>query len=148
MSRRRIKVVIAEPVREIARFADDPRQLAQLRACGNHLCSCSTSIDDETLTFGSGELDEYGFWEHPCLLCGNDYRTRHPDAVVWPCIPDPWEPDKNDELTWNTFKYVAERLGHDKFTTITTADSFTVHLDDGRSASGIDLDALIAQLKG
>jgi len=84
VSRRRIKVVLAEPVREIARFANDPRQLARLRGCGNHLCSCSTSIDDETLTFGSGELDDHGFWERPCLPCANDYLTRHPGAPVWP----------------------------------------------------------------
>lgn len=33
--------------------------------CGNLDCSVSTGIHDG-LTFGSGELDHYGFWEKPC----------------------------------------------------------------------------------
>lgn len=28
-------------------------------------CKCSTGIH-EGLTFGSGELDYYGFWKYPC----------------------------------------------------------------------------------
>lgn len=33
-----------------------------------HKCYVSTGIDDST-TFGSGDLDAYGFWEHPCSEC-------------------------------------------------------------------------------
>lgn len=37
-------------------------------ACGNNWCSCSTGIH-EGLTFGSGDLDQYGYWEKPCRIC-------------------------------------------------------------------------------
>lgn len=52
--------------------------------CGNVECGISTAIDEETLTFGSGDLDDHGFFEHPCLICANEYKSKHPDAKVWP----------------------------------------------------------------
>lgn len=36
--------------------------------CGDPKCSVSTGIHDG-LTFGSGNLDFNGFWEHPCNTC-------------------------------------------------------------------------------
>jgi hypothetical protein len=41
-------------------------------------------VDDMTLTFGHGKLDEYGFWEHPCLACAEAWKKEFPDSRVWP----------------------------------------------------------------
>lgn len=46
-----------------------------LGACGNNWCRCSTGIH-EGLTFGSGELDQYGFWEKPCRICAEQHDTE------------------------------------------------------------------------
>ena len=46
------------------------------KACGRTDCGVSISIDEVTLTFGRGNLDEHGFWEIPCDLCATDYRRR------------------------------------------------------------------------
>jgi hypothetical protein len=54
------------------------------RACGKADCSTSTSIDDVTLTFGRGDLDEYGYWEIPCGICAEAYQKDFPDRPVWP----------------------------------------------------------------
>ncbi len=43
--------------------------------CGNSMCGRSTGIH-EGLTFGSGELDEYGYWEKPCGICAADWDLR------------------------------------------------------------------------
>jgi len=52
--------------------------------CNNPKCGVSTFIDEETLTFGSGHLDEYGVWEHGCKDCAEDYLESHPGAwVMW-----------------------------------------------------------------
>lgn len=47
------------------------------RPCGNPKCSTSTGIH-EGLTFGSGELDDYGFWERPCSICARDWDKQRP----------------------------------------------------------------------
>jgi len=47
-------------------------------------CGASTSIDDETITFGWGELDGCGFWEHPCVECAEAFKKRNPTYKVWP----------------------------------------------------------------
>lgn len=52
--------------------------------CGRHDCAVSTSIDDVTLTFGGGDLDEYGYWQFPCAICAEAYQKDHPDQPVWP----------------------------------------------------------------
>lgn len=52
--------------------------------CGDPECRVSGSIDDVTLTFGSGELDTYGFWSKPCKTCAARYAQEHPGAPVWP----------------------------------------------------------------
>lgn len=36
--------------------------------CGREECGASTGIDEST-TFGTGELDQNGYWEHPCAVC-------------------------------------------------------------------------------
>lgn len=54
------------------------------RACGRADCGTSTSIDDETLTFGRGTLSEHGFWEFPCVICAEDFQKANPQYKVWP----------------------------------------------------------------
>lgn len=55
----------------------------KLPACGNPNCGRSSGIHDG-LTFGSGKLDEFGFWEKPCGVCAREYEKRHPDYLAWP----------------------------------------------------------------
>ena len=61
----------------------------KLPACGDPNCSVSSGICSR-LTFGSGELSSYGYWENPCYVCARDYERRqladtngHCEAV-WP----------------------------------------------------------------
>jgi hypothetical protein len=54
-----------------------------LPACGNPNCSCSTGVC-ERLTFGSGELNNCGYWEFPCWTCARDYEKENPGENVWP----------------------------------------------------------------
>lgn len=51
---------------------------------GHESCCMSTSIDDETLTFGSGKLDHFGFWQYPCYKCAREYERRSPGTKCWP----------------------------------------------------------------
>lgn len=52
--------------------------------CGRPDCAVSTSIDDVTLTFGGGDLDQFGYWEIPCAICAEAYQKDHPNQPVWP----------------------------------------------------------------
>lgn len=57
------------------------------KACGNPNCKVSNGIND-VLTFGSGDLDFDGFWEHPCAPCARLHEKRYPkDGKCWP-YPD------------------------------------------------------------
>lgn len=54
------------------------------RPCGNPECSVSSAVD-ESLTFGSGDLDDYGFWEKPCGTCARAHEAAYPgDGPCWP----------------------------------------------------------------
>lgn len=53
------------------------------RPCGNPDCSTSTAIDEVTITYGHGELDDHGFWEHPCKPCADQARELG-EEHVWP----------------------------------------------------------------
>jgi len=66
-------------------------------ACENSECGVSTGICGKP-TFGSGELDNNGYWEWPCLLCADAYVTRHGLDVddVWP-QPFVVKDDEDDE---------------------------------------------------
>jgi len=79
------------------------------RPCGNPDCHVSTSIDEMTLTFGSGELDDWGFWEKPCFVCATAHKRACPEDRVWPTklkkyrinvyrLVEPSEPDIYDSL--------------------------------------------------
>ncbi|MFA5025042.1 MAG: hypothetical protein WC503_00845 [Candidatus Shapirobacteria bacterium] len=58
-------------------------KLGKIQSCGN-ICYVSTSIDEVTLTFGRGELDEWGFWEIPCEICAQNHKKAYPNDLVWP----------------------------------------------------------------
>lgn len=60
----------------------------KLRACGNRNCCASSGIH-EGPTFGSGELDDYGYWEFPCYPCARAWEILYPeDAPAWPFPED------------------------------------------------------------
>ena len=49
-----------------------------------HQCKVSTGIHD-CLTFGTGELNDNGFWEHSCEACARAYEQQFPeDGPCWP----------------------------------------------------------------
>ena len=55
-----------------------------MRGCGRKECKVSTGIHDG-LTFGSGELDEFGYWEFPCDKCARAWEKDCPeDGPCWP----------------------------------------------------------------
>ena len=54
------------------------------RPCGHSDCRISTSIDEVTLTFGRGELDEWGFWKIPCGICARAWEADNPGKTAWP----------------------------------------------------------------
>ncbi len=56
----------------------------KLGPCNNPECAVSHGICG-SLTFGSGELDDYGYWERPCSTCARSFERDHPEAG--PCWP-------------------------------------------------------------
>lgn len=70
----------------MSKYAEFQRQVKQ-RACGNPECSTSSGFHDG-LTFGSGDLDDWGYWEFPCGPCARDYERRFPgEEPCWPFEP-------------------------------------------------------------
>lgn len=47
-------------------------------------CKISTGIH-YGLTFGSGELDDMGYWEFPCYECAREWEKEFPQN--YPCWP-------------------------------------------------------------
>lgn len=59
-------------------------------------CGTSTGICD-SLTFGRGKLDNYGYWSEPCFECARAFELLHPeDAPCWPHV----EPPKRKCPSW------------------------------------------------
>lgn len=58
--------------------------------CGRPDCMATSSIA-EMLSFGSGELDNYGFWEFPCEQCARAFEKLEPE--YGPC----WPPSKESK---------------------------------------------------
>lgn len=54
------------------------------RPCGHSSCKVSCCINEVTLTFGRGRLDEFGFWEIPCWICAEAHKKESPKHFVWP----------------------------------------------------------------
>lgn len=70
------------------------------RYCGNEGCSASTGICD-SITFGSGELSNNGYWERPCVICAAvavRFGT-YPEDRVWPDISNHRMPDWAGQAT-------------------------------------------------
>lgn len=61
------------------------------RPCGRADCGTSTAIDEETLTYGRGKLDDYGYWEFPCRICAKAFGDLDPARKVWPAVDRPHE---------------------------------------------------------
>jgi len=54
------------------------------KACGHPHCSVSTTISGH-LSFGSGRLDDYGYWQKPCGRCAEAYEKEYPwQGSCWP----------------------------------------------------------------
>lgn len=54
------------------------------KVCGHTGCSISTGYVYEELTFGRGQLDDYGYWEIPCGPCARAWEDAHPGKLCWP----------------------------------------------------------------
>lgn len=67
---------------------DHPDCTNRRRACRRRDCIVSTGICGH-VTFGTGKLDEYGYWEHGCELCARAYEKRNPGKKTWPSSPEP-----------------------------------------------------------
>ena len=53
-----------------------------------HTCTASSGIH-EGITFGTGDLDYYGYWEHPCGECARAWEEQYPkDGPAWPFDPE------------------------------------------------------------
>ena len=63
---------------------DRPTEIKPFVRPAGHSCSVSTGIH-ECLTFGSGRLDESGFWERPCEACARAHEEQFPECG--PCWP-------------------------------------------------------------
>lgn len=59
--------------------------IAKKPGCGNPRCRVSTGIHD-ALTFGSGKLDDFGFWQHGCRECASAFEAadRAMFGSYWP----------------------------------------------------------------
>lgn len=58
--------------------------------CNNKNCSISSSVAYKEFTFGSGELDSFGYWQHPCMECAREYEIKNklPLNTCWPFTED------------------------------------------------------------
>ena len=68
------------------------------KACGNPDC-CVSAFDDYFLTFGSGRLDFWGFWQKPGYKCAREFEKNNPQ--YFPCWPFP---DNLPRDYWKTMK--------------------------------------------
>jgi len=48
-----------------------------------HKCEVSSTVY-ECLSFGTGELDFNGFWEHGCYECAREHERQFPGDICWP----------------------------------------------------------------
>jgi hypothetical protein len=80
------------------------------RACGNPACAVSQSIDEVTFTFGSGELDEHGYWSEPCHACAAAFLRRNPEAMVWPDSTVPTKEEARKERLERA-RTIVEQIG-------------------------------------
>lgn len=48
--------------------------------CNNPECCSSTGIHEGS-TFGSGRIDEHGFWEFPCRICAAEHDANREETI-------------------------------------------------------------------
>lgn len=53
-----------------------------VRGCGNPECGVASGPDD-SYSFGSGDLDENGFWSKPCFVCSKRWYDKWTETT-WP----------------------------------------------------------------
>lgn len=58
----------------------------KFKVCNNPDCSISTGTCKK-LTFGSGRLDDYGYWEHPCYECARAWEKLQSEKYHGDCQP-------------------------------------------------------------
>lgn len=51
--------------------------------CNDPRCKASSGICG-AITFGKGELDDYGYWDEPCDLCARAWEKLRPGEFAWP----------------------------------------------------------------
>ena len=55
-------------------------------------------------TFGHGELDDFGYFEHPCHACARKCEREHPEwGPCWPFatqVREEWRADVESLLAW------------------------------------------------
>ncbi len=60
------------------------KQLIKFVRPKGHVCRVSTGIH-YFLTFGTGELDDNGFWENGCAECARAFEKQFPKCgACWP----------------------------------------------------------------
>jgi len=68
-------------------FVMGAEHFARTRPCGHDDCSCSTLIDEQTITYGRGELSDFGTWSIPCRVCAQVAVDQGADPeFVWPPV--------------------------------------------------------------
>lgn len=87
------------------------------RPCGNPACSVSIGIC-ERLTFGSGYLDDHGYWDYACGICA-EAAINKPDSGltindVWPCLANPENVPKVVLGIYDRYANKNTRDGHPK----------------------------------
>lgn len=69
-----------------------------MKPCENkHRCSVSTGLCG-SVTFGWGYLDDYGYWEYPCIFHATEWKTKHPEDSCWPEPTPPTTPSSTIKL--------------------------------------------------
>lgn len=80
--RRQLYSFVIEPTNGLALTMAGLRNKVQIEnefnnsVCGDKDCRVSMFIDEETLTFGKGQLGGMGDWEHECEICTTAYNKR------------------------------------------------------------------------
>ena len=75
-----------------------------VRPASHNRCKVSLGIHD-CMTFGYGELDHNGFWEHGCYECARAHEQQFPnDGPCWPHtlkqISEMFPEDRPNSIYW------------------------------------------------
>lgn len=98
--------------------------------CGKAECGASTGVDG-SVTFGSGALDDFGYWEKPCPVCAREWERLNPGETAWPFR----KIEKGEEVGPRNCPECSQETSH-----YWLCDDCI----DKRVANGVDIDALYA----